>query len=71
MIIMLLYARKIILKSELRNILLIFKLPDILTVDFNSVDECDAYKLRNCLYIIPLRKPIDKFLIFFYKKSGI
>jgi len=53
---------------------MIFKLPDILTVDFNSVDECDSlytYTLRNCLYFIPIRKPIDKFLIFFYKKSGI
>ena len=48
---------------------MIFKLPDILTVDFNSVDECDSLytlTLRNCLYFIPLRKPIDKFLIFFF-----
>jgi len=53
---------------------MVFKLPDILTVDSNSVDECDSlyiYTLRNCLYFIPLRKPINKFLIFFYKKSGI
>jgi len=52
---------------------MIFKLPDILTVDFNSVDECDSlytYTLRNCLYFIPLRKPIDKFSILFYKNKN-
>ncbi len=48
---------------------MIFKLPDILTVDFNTVDESDSlytYTLRNCF--IPLRKPINKFLILFKKK---
>jgi len=42
---------------------MIFQLPDILTVDFNSVDECDSLytcKLHNYLYFIPRRKPINK-----------
>jgi len=48
---------------------MIFKLPDILTVDFNYVDECDSLytcTLRNCLYSSQTRKQI---FIFFYKNT--
>jgi len=52
---------------------MIFKLSDILSLDFNSVDECDslfACTVRDCLCFVPLRKPIYNFFnIFFLKKE--
>ncbi len=48
---------------------MISKLLDILTVDFNSVYECDSLftcSLHNFLYFISLFKPVNKFFIFFY-----
>ena len=54
---------------------MIFKLPEILTVVLNSVDEYDSLYtclLHNCLHFIPLStlNPYKKILIFFIKRVG-